>query len=197
MTVSHKYCSRSSDVLPWKWSWFLQFDLVHICNRVCAERWGNPVPPEPLLQPQENHREASWRWASAPLTPLPGAREQWAKHRDACWTTTWSPEANVWTEGDWVCFEVCVYILYFSLDHMDNINIFWLLLRKWHQWTIFGCQNKWNCAIRVGVKIEVWFGVAVVLLNFDHVLDDKTNMNGAWLKTSSVLYSYYSFVIFF
>ncbi len=110
MTVSHKYCSRSSDVLPWRRSWFLQFDLGHICNRVCAERWGNPAPPEPLLQPQENHREASWRWASAPLTPLPGAREQWAKHRDACWTTTWSPEANERTEGDWVCFEVCVCV---------------------------------------------------------------------------------------
>lgn len=74
---------------------------------------------------------------------------------------------------------------------MVNVKIFWLLLRKWHQWTIFGCQNKWNCAIWVGVQIEVWFGEAVVLLDFDHVLGDKTNMNGAWLKTSSFLYSHY------
>lgn len=78
---------------------------------------------------------------------------------------------------------VYIYTLYFSLDHMVNVKIFWLLLRKWHQWTIFGCQNKWNCALWVGVQIEVWFGEAVVLLNFDHVLGDKTNMNGAWLKT--------------
>ncbi len=129
------------------------------------------------------------------MTPLPGAREQWAKHRAACWTTTWTPEANVQTEGDWVWFEVCIYIytLYFSLDHMVNVKIFWLLLRKWHQWTIFGCQNKWNCALWVGVQTEVWFGEAVVLLNFDHVLGDKTNMNGAWLKTSSFLYSLFLF----
>lgn len=70
--------SWSSIVLPWRGSWFYQFDSGHICNRGCAECWGNPVPPGPLLQPPGNHREESWKWASppVPMSPLPGAQEQ-------------------------------------------------------------------------------------------------------------------------